>query len=157
MKLIVLKETHQIKYIVDDDVEINVSERSIVLPGCIVSDMNESTAEIISVGSVPSDAIGNYYYNNTFLYENELELFKKKEALTIDLNKLRGEVAAAITEISLLNDGIPAELMAITPQIKELYAVAKAEIDSLTADNVDSYVLRGPQAQQLLTFLKSFL
>lgn len=156
MKIIVLKDTRQVKYIVQDTDDIELLEDRVILPDGIVSDMNESTVEVIFVDSVPENTIGSYY-TTEFISEINYNTNLKKELLSQDLYKLRGEVANLITEITLLNDGLPPQIADITTQIKTLYSVAKTEISELDETTVDSYVLRGPQAQQLLTFLKSFL
>ena len=156
MKIIVLKDTRQVKYIVQDTDDIELLEDRVILPDGIVSDMNESTVEVIFVDSVPENTIGSYY-TTEFITEINYNTNLKKELLSQDLYKLRGEVANLITEITLLNDGLPPQIADITTQIKTLYSVAKTEISELDETTVDSYVLRGPQAQQLLTFLKSFL
>lgn len=86
-----------------------------------------------------------------------VDLQLEKQRWISDLIELRKEISMLITQIKLLHDPEPEGLTQMTPMIRGLYQYAKEEIDQLTEENVRSYVLRGPQVQQLLQALNSMI
>lgn len=158
MKTVIDNATKYSKLLLNDDDLLVVSTESIEIEGTIITDMNSGNSTVIENIEAPDDWEGfKYCYDNGFILATDYKLGLEKQAILKDLYKLREEISLIITQIRLLHDPEPDMLTQLTPSIRDLYLFAKDEIAALNVDNVKSYMLRGPQVQQLLFTLNSLL
>lgn len=158
MKTVIDNATKCSILLLNDSDPIEMKSDSIVLADTVITDMNRNNSTVIETIEAPVDWEGfKYCYDNEFILATDYKLGLEKQAILCDLYKLREEISLIITQIRLLHDPEPDMLTQLTPTIRDLYLFAKDEIAALTVDNVKSYILRGPQVQQLLFTLNSLL
>ena len=119
--------------------------------------------EFIPVYDHETQQLGELYYDQATdkctykVIARVIDIEFEKDRLNAELSSLSEEFALLITKVKLANDPEPGPVTMIIPQIRAMYGIAKDEISALTELNVRSYVLRGPQVEQAINLLKSYL
>lgn len=156
MKIIVEKSTRKVKYVFDDNVQVIMNNKTIVTDNLIVCDLNINNSELILVDTVPDNPV-EYCYTTLFIPISEYEFTIKKDRLYQELSILRAEMANVVTQVQLANETEPQELTQLMPFIRQMNVIAKSEIEALTPETIDEYVLRGPMYENAVNQLKSLL
>jgi hypothetical protein len=169
MKTIVEKDTNLSKFIVENDIEIILTENSIELPGMVVYGLNASNVDIFENVTQPLDWVGNKYkyLNSEWVLnpdwidpENPIStvtIEERKNILTNELALIRKEVAVLITECQLVNNPQPQALIDLIDLSRNTYLRVKNDIDALSEDNYLVYHLQTEELNMLLNGFKSFL
>jgi len=162
MKTIVTTDYGISKYLLEDEVEVVFNERNSIINGEIVCDITSSNALLFDNVEAPIDWAGGKYVYNDGVWKpyngtGGADLEEVKEFFRADLEALSNEILLLVMRCQLLLSPLPDELVAILPMVKVMYTTGKAEIEALTVDNYNNYILRGPQVSQLMGALKSFL
>lgn len=119
--------------------------------------------EIIPTINTNLYRLGNIYYDQvddicTYdVVPLDINIDNLKSALKDELSQLRIEISNLVIQAKLNYDVEPVELTSTISMIRELNIVAVQEIENLTIDTIFDYVLRGPQVEQLINYLKTFV
>lgn len=107
--------------------------------------------------------LGAAFYNEVAdvveypVIDNVIDLVAEKQNHFDALAQLRAELINLIMQAKMSTDPEPMEMASLEPMIRTMYMVGKEEINALTQSNVIEYVLRGPQVEELIVTLNSFL